>query len=151
MRKKKKVNANETYMQTVMRRFRAHHLAKISLVILVVVGLAALFAPVVAPYDPDAIVGTFSGAPCLEHWLGTDQIGRDVLSRLLYAMRIFIRNQNFSACRNPCNSDLHGNRSGTRSDRGIFWRCGGYDPDAFYGYGDVISLYPSCARCGGNL
>ena len=53
MRKKKKVNANETYMQTVMRRFRAHHLAKISLVILVVVGLAALFAPVVAPCSPD--------------------------------------------------------------------------------------------------
>ena len=88
MRKKKKVNANETYMQTVMRRFRAHHLAKISLVILVVVGLAALFAPVVAPYDPDAIVGTFSGAPCKEFILGTDQIGRDVFSRLLYAMRI---------------------------------------------------------------
>ena len=74
MRKKKKVNANETYMQTVMRRFRAHHLAKISLVILVVVGLAALFAPVVAPYDPDAIVGTFSGAPCKEFILGTDQL-----------------------------------------------------------------------------
>ena len=79
MRKKKKVNANETYMQTVMRRFRAHHLAKISLVILVVVGLAALFAP---------IVGTFSGAPCKEFILGTDQIGRDVFSRLLYATRI---------------------------------------------------------------
>ena len=88
MRKKKKVNANETYMQTVMRRFRAHHLAKISLVILVVVGLAALFAPVVSPYDPDAIVGTFSGAPCKEFILGTDQIGRDVFSRLLYAIRI---------------------------------------------------------------
>ena len=88
MRKKKKVNANETYMQTVMRRFRAHHLAKISLVRLVVVGLAALFAPVVAPYDPDAIVGTFSGAPCKEFILGTDQIGRDVFSRLLYATRI---------------------------------------------------------------
>ena len=88
MRKKKKVNANETYMQTVMRRFRAHHLAKISLVILVVVGLAALFAPVVAPYDPDAIVGTFSGAPCKEFILGTDQIGRYVFSRLLYATRI---------------------------------------------------------------
>lgn len=88
MGKKKKVNANETYMQTVMRRFRAHHLAKISLVILVVVGLAALFAPVVAPYDPDAIVGTFSGAPCKEFILGTDQIGRDVFSRLLYAIRI---------------------------------------------------------------
>ena len=75
-------------MQMVLRRFRAHHLAKISLGILVVVGLAALFAPVVAPYDPDAIVGTFSGAPCKEFILGTDQIGRDVFSRLLYATRI---------------------------------------------------------------
>ena len=75
-------------MQTVMRRFRAHHLAKISLVILIVVGLAALFAPVIAPYDPDAIVGTFSGAPCREFILGTDQIGRDVFSRILYATRI---------------------------------------------------------------
>ena len=88
MRKKKKVNSNETYMQTVMRRFHAHHLAKISLVILIVVGLAALFAPVIAPYDPDAIVGTFSGAPCREFILGTDQIGRDVFSRILYATRI---------------------------------------------------------------
>ncbi len=88
MIKKKKENLNETYMQMVLRRFRAHHLAKISLVILVVVGLAALFAPVVAPYDPDAIVGMFSGAPCKEFILGTDQIGRDVFSRLLYATRI---------------------------------------------------------------
>ena len=72
MIKKKKENLNETYMQMVLRRFRAHHLAKISLLILVVVGLAALFAPVVAPYDPDAIVGTFSGAPCKEFILGTD-------------------------------------------------------------------------------
>ena len=88
MIKKKKENLNETYMQTVMRRFRAHHLAKISLVILIVVGLAALFAPVIAPYDPDAIVGTFSGAPCREFILGTDQIGRDVFSRILYATRI---------------------------------------------------------------
>lgn len=88
MIKKKKENLNETYMQMVLRRFRAHHLAKISLLILVVVGLAALFAPVVAPYDPDAIAGTFSGAPCKEFILGTDQIGRDVFSRLLYATRI---------------------------------------------------------------
>ena len=88
MRKKKKVNANETYMQSVMRRFRAHNLAKISLVILVVVGLAALFAPVVAPYDPDAIVGTFSGSPCKEVMLAAVQIGRDVFRRLLYATRI---------------------------------------------------------------
>lgn len=145
MRKKKKVNANETYMQTVMRRFRAHHLAKISLVILVVVGLAALFAPVVAPYDPDAIVGTFSGAPCKEFILGTDQIGRDVFSRLLYAIRISL----LVGILATVISTVIGVVLGLIA--GIFWRCGGYDPDAFYGYGDVISLYPSCARCGGNL
>lgn len=80
--------ANESYLQTIFRRFRHHHLAVVSLIIVVILGLAALLAPVIAPYDPDEIVGTFSGVPCREFWLGTDQIGRDVFSRLLYAMRI---------------------------------------------------------------
>ncbi len=86
----KKVNdiANESYLQTVLRRFKRHKLAMISLVVVIVLGLAALLAPVIAPYDPDAIVGNFSSAPNAEHLLGTDQIGRDVFSRLLYAMRI---------------------------------------------------------------
>ena len=89
MGKKRKTDiANESYLQTVFRRFRRHRLAMISLVVLIVLVAAALFAPGLAPYDPDAIVGTFSGAPCREFLLGTDQIGRDVLSRLLYAMRI---------------------------------------------------------------
>lgn len=79
---------NESYGQTVWRRFKRHKLAMVSLVLLVILGGAAILAPVIAPYDPNAISGTFSGAPCKEFWLGTDQIGRDVLSRLLYAMRI---------------------------------------------------------------
>ncbi|MCM1146034.1 MAG: ABC transporter permease [Clostridium sp.] len=80
--------ATESYGQTVFRRFRKHHLAAYSLVVLAFLCGAAVLAPVIAPYDPDTIVGTFSGAPCREFILGTDQIGRDVLSRLLYAMRI---------------------------------------------------------------
>lgn len=60
----------------------------VSLVVLAVLCGAALLAPWIAPYDPDALVGPFSGAPCREFLLGTDQIGRDVLSRLLYATRI---------------------------------------------------------------
>ena len=80
--------ANESFFQMIFRRFRQHHLAIVSLIIVAILGLAALLAPVIAPYDPDEIVGTFSGAPCREFWLGTDQIGRDVFSRLLYAMRI---------------------------------------------------------------
>ncbi len=79
---------NESYFQTVFRRFRHHRLAMVSLVVVTVLGGAALLAPVLAPYQPDEIVGTFSGAPSKEFWLGTDQIGRDVFSRLLYAMRI---------------------------------------------------------------
>ncbi len=79
---------SESYFQTVFRRFRRHHLAAVSLMILIILGGAALLAPIIAPYDPDEIVGTFSGAPCKEFWMGTDQIGRDVFSRLLYAMRV---------------------------------------------------------------
>ena len=80
--------ASESYFQTVFRRFRRHKLALISMIVVIVLGGAALLAPIIAPYEPDAIVGPFSGAPSREFWLGTDQIGRDVFSRLLYAMRI---------------------------------------------------------------
>ena len=84
----KKDISSESYLQTVFRRFKRHRLAMVSLVLLIILGGAALLAPVIAPYDPNEIVGPFSGAPGKEHLLGTDQIGRDVLSRLLYAMRI---------------------------------------------------------------
>lgn len=90
-KKKDKKNidiANENYLQTVFRRFRRHKLALISLIIVMILGLAALLAPVIAPYDPNEIAGPFSGAPCKDFFLGTDQIGRDILSRLLYGMRV---------------------------------------------------------------
>lgn len=86
--KKEKDIINESYFQTVFRRFRRHHLAAVSLIILIILVGVALLAPIIAPYDPDEIVGAFSGAPCKEFWMGTDQIGRDVFSRLLYAMRV---------------------------------------------------------------
>lgn len=85
---KQKTITTESYLQTVFRRFKRHHLAMISVIILAVLGGAAILAPVIAPYDPNAIVGKFGAAPSKEFWLGTDQIGRDVLSRLLYAMRV---------------------------------------------------------------
>ncbi|MCM1087991.1 MAG: ABC transporter permease [Muribaculaceae bacterium] len=78
----------ERYSQTIFRRFKKHHLAAFSLIVLGVLCGAALLAPVLAPYAPDAIVGSFNEPPCKEFWLGTDSIGRDILSRLLYAMRI---------------------------------------------------------------
>ncbi len=81
-------HVTERYLYTVYRRFKKHHLAAFSVAILVILCLAALLAPIIAPYDPTAIVGSFNSAPSRAFLLGTDQIGRDVLSRLLYGMRV---------------------------------------------------------------
>lgn len=72
----------------ILRRFLRHRLGVVSLIVVVVIGLAALFAPLIAPYDPNAINPAFNAPPSAGHWLGTDQVGRDVFSRLLYATRI---------------------------------------------------------------
>jgi peptide/nickel transport system permease protein len=51
--------------------------------------LAAIFAPVLAPYDPVASNVSISlQQPTSAHWAGTDQLGRDILSRILYAARL---------------------------------------------------------------
>ena len=78
---------HETYGKAVWRRFCRHRLALISLAALGIICGAAVFAPVIAPYDPEAIAGPFGAAPSREFLLGTDQIGRDMASRLLYATR----------------------------------------------------------------
>lgn len=51
--------------------------------------LAALLAPWLAPYDPNAIdVDALLRTPSAAHWLGTDALGRDVLSRMLFGARV---------------------------------------------------------------
>lgn len=49
----------------------------------------ALAAPMIAPYEPDAVdILNMLAPPGAEHWFGTDQVGRDVLSRVLFAARV---------------------------------------------------------------
>ncbi|OMQ46458.1 ABC transporter permease [Ensifer sp. 1H6] len=49
----------------------------------------ALAAPLIAPYDPDTIdIASMLTAPSADHWFGTDQVGRDVFSRVIYAARV---------------------------------------------------------------
>lgn len=56
--------------------------------VLVVLGMMAVFANVIAPYDPTAIdLANRLAAPDAAHWLGTDHLGRDLLSRLIYGAR----------------------------------------------------------------
>lgn len=75
-------------MQRITKRFMKHKLAVVSLIFLLIMIILAIFAPVIAPYNPSKVSGGFSKPPSADHLLGTDQIGRDMLSRLLYAMRI---------------------------------------------------------------
>jgi peptide/nickel transport system permease protein len=70
-------------------RFRSHRLAMFGLLILLLMGLSALFAPIVAPANPGTINLTRIGTPPSgQNWLGTDAVGRDVLSRLIYGARV---------------------------------------------------------------
>ena len=60
--------------------------SKISMVVLAIVVLAAVFAPLIAPHDPLA-TGTPIQPPSSEHPFGTDSVGRDILSRVFYGAR----------------------------------------------------------------
>ncbi|MBN9025038.1 MAG: nickel ABC transporter permease subunit NikC [Rhizobiales bacterium] len=64
-------------------------LVRLALAIVVVLAIAAVAAPWIAPYDPNAVDLTQRlQGPSLAHWLGTDHLGRDELSRLIYGTRI---------------------------------------------------------------
>jgi len=71
------------------RQFRRNQLALAGGVVVLVLALAAVLAPLLAPYDPAAYdVKQILLPPSPAHWFGTDQIGRDVFSRMLYGARI---------------------------------------------------------------
>ena len=59
--------------------------------------LSALFAPWIAPYPIDAAVGQVWEGPSQQYWLGTDTIGRDILSRLIYGGSVTIASTELSA------------------------------------------------------
>jgi peptide/nickel transport system permease protein len=76
-------------MQRFSRVFFKRWVVVFGLVILLLVFVAAIFAPWLAPYDPYEIaVGGSLEQPSAQHWLGTDLLGRDSLSRLIYGSRI---------------------------------------------------------------
>ena len=73
----------------VWRRLRRNKAAVLGMSVIVVLVVVAIFAPMLAPYDPNKIdmkVRLQSSSP--EHHLGTDNFGRDILSRIIYGSRI---------------------------------------------------------------
>jgi peptide/nickel transport system permease protein len=80
--------ARITEFQRFRRVFFGRRVVVFGSIVILVLIFAAIFAPLLAPYDPyqqnlEVLLQHPSGA----HWLGTDEIGRDVLSRLLYGTR----------------------------------------------------------------
>jgi peptide/nickel transport system permease protein len=71
------------------RDFQANRLAMGGLVVVVVLMLASLAAPLLAPYDPGIQnLANRLSRPSAAHWLGTDELGRDILSRILFGGQV---------------------------------------------------------------
>jgi ABC-type dipeptide/oligopeptide/nickel transport system permease subunit len=79
----------------VWRRFKRNRLAVAGLVFLVVLALVAIFADVVAPHGfaerPGGRTSDFRSGPSGEYWFGTDTIGRDLFSRVVYGARVSLK------------------------------------------------------------
>lgn len=76
----------------VTRRVCRHYLGATALVILAIVVFVSVFAPLIAPYDPSFInYDRFLAPPSPQHWFGTDELGRDILSRVIYGGRVSLQ------------------------------------------------------------
>lgn len=84
--------ARETERSRFWREFRRHRLAVVSLVLLVILLLVVVFADVIVPYDPNSTNAAYAGGrpqpPSVEYALGTDNYGRDYLSRTIVGTRV---------------------------------------------------------------
>lgn len=77
------------FAATVWRRFRRHRLALFGLRLLAALFLAAVLAPVLATHSFSAVAPAERlQPPSLTHWFGTDDVGRDVYSRMLFGARV---------------------------------------------------------------
>ncbi len=79
----------------VWREFRKNRLALVGLVFLVAIAFMAIFADLIAPYGfaerPGSATSAFREPPSSDFWFGTDSIGRDVFSRIVYGARVSLR------------------------------------------------------------
>jgi peptide/nickel transport system permease protein len=80
-------HAGDSYVRRTWARFRGRPTGVAGLAVVCVVGLVSLLAPVISPYDLDEVTSQFRAGPSADHWLGTDMIGKDTFSQLLFALR----------------------------------------------------------------
>jgi peptide/nickel transport system permease protein len=79
-------------LRVIVKRFSKNRLAVIGAVTVLLLITVSLFAPFVAPYDPTAInVHDVLSPPSKTHLLGTDELGRDVFSRIIWGSRVSLK------------------------------------------------------------
>jgi peptide/nickel transport system permease protein len=84
--------AHVSQWSRVWRRLRRHKLAMAGLTFLGVLVLCAIFADLISPYPPlQQQMAERLRPPSASHWLGTDDFGRDILSRIIYGSRISLQ------------------------------------------------------------
>ncbi len=77
------------FSDSVVRFARSSPIGMVAVGVWVLMFIMAVFAPILSPFDPlEADYGAIRAAPTAEHILGTDQLGRDLLSRIIYGARI---------------------------------------------------------------
>ncbi len=80
------------FRQVFWKRFRANRFAMAGALLIVVLFLVSLLAPFIAPYGPDELdLYHVLMPPSASHWFGTDDLGRDVLTRVIYGARISLK------------------------------------------------------------
>jgi len=78
-----------SHLRLAVRRFLRHRPAVFAGCVILTFALAAVLAPAIAAHDPlDMSAGPRLAPPSLSNWLGTDEFGRDILSRVIYGARI---------------------------------------------------------------
>jgi peptide/nickel transport system permease protein len=108
--------------QRIFRRFLRHRLAVVSVFVLVVIIIFAVGAPVFARYSPTDDTGyQLNKPPSATHWLGTDQNGRDVWSRLIWGGRVSLSVGLVAASISITIGTLLGLISGFSGGRVDFW------------------------------
>ncbi len=84
-----KYREQQTMTQLVWRSYRRHKPAMIGTIIILIFALTAIFAPYISPWDPvKTNLDAMLQPPSAQHIMGTDELGRDLLTRILYGGRV---------------------------------------------------------------
>lgn len=88
---KQRRSKRQTGLSEVIKRMKRNKLSMVGLIILIVLVLVAIFADIIAPYEFNEMVGPTYQTPNSQFIFGTDHLGRDIFSRVVYGSRISLK------------------------------------------------------------